>query len=354
MRAESMTDRGIRRRKARPRGHLASVRDDLLASMGRGKEHALAMVDAILRIHKRRPIQITDSWQALHDALGLAQPVDKTARAALALLRDLTPVVSRVSPQRWRIDTTIIGSESGHRSPSNTDTERGLEPTEADTESRHRSPSNTDTESGQRLDASWTPPTSGKPANPGRSTAVGSVPALPRVRARVDLDGHPPWMNNPLALMFADRLEGCGVHNVGHMLAVTLTVPDGVDLADVAASFARRCAGASSGAWLVPETSRKGRLHLHGLVITPHPAALVPTWQRSGGGIPPAQEIEPIAPEDGKRLRGAIAYALKRRDLEPGEIIATGLLAMPWAFALEGQAPTVDGRHDAPEELPGS
>ncbi len=338
--------------KPRRRGHLASVHDDLLASTGRGKGHALVMVSALQRAHKRQPIQLVGSWLALHDALDLAPPAPKTARAALALLRELTPVVAKLSGQRWSIDTTKIGSESGHRSPSKADIEAAAVVTKADTESGHRSPSKADIESGHRLDRSGTPTASGEPPSTGRSTAAGNVLAFPRARARVDLDRRPPWRSNPLALAFSERIEACGVHERGHMLAVTLTVADGVDLATVAASFARRFVGACSGAWLVPETSRQGRPHIHGLVITPDPASVVPAWQRCGGGIAQAQHIDPIAPDDREHRITSLAYALKRRDQEPGEVIVTGLLAIPWTFALEGGASSIHGNGDAPHEPP--
>lgn len=330
MRSESPNGPSASRARPRPRGHLASVHDELLASSGRGKASALAFVDALAKAHKRCPVDITGRWRALWEGVGLTPPEAKTARATLALLRELTPVVSKVSGQRWRVDT----SKGGHRSPSNVDIDHPADVSEADTERGHRSPSNADIESGHRLDRIGTSSTSDEPPSTGRSTAATSVLAFPRARARVDLDGA-PWMSNPLALAFVERIERCGLLEGGHLLAVSLTVADGVDLDATAASFGQRLGGATSGAWLVPETSPRGRRHIHGVVITRDPAALLPAWQRCGGGIPPAQRIEAIAPGDRPGLHRTVAYALKRRDHEPGEVIATGLLAIPWTFALE-------------------
>lgn len=348
------------RRSVRPpcRSHLGRVHDALLAGKGRrGKAGALAFVDALQRAVKRGPVQVTGPWRDLYDAVGLAPPHEKTAREALALLGALTPVLARVSGQAWRLDTTVIDSESGHLATAKADSENGHEVSKVDSENGHLATSKADSESGQQPEPERTAAENAKPSKSRRSTATAGILASPRVRVRVDLDRAPPrarwWMDNPLALAFSKRIERCDVLSLGHLLAVTLTVADGVDIDVVARDFADRFEEMHSGAWLVPETSPAGRRHVHGLVVSLDPGAVVPMWQRCGGGIPGSQKIDPIAPDDHAHRHGVIAYALKRRDQEPGEVIVSGLLTMPWALACEGAPENDDTASRLREALDG-
>ena len=143
-------------------------------------------------------------------------------------------------------------------------------------------------------------------------------------------------MTNPQALALADKIERCGVLTIGHAAGVTLTVADGVDLGPVGQLFGQRHEGIQHGAWLVPENDPKGREHYHGLVVGPDLQAVVPTWQRCGGGIERAQRVDPVRPGDRMHLRKVVAYTMKLRN-HPGPVVATGLLAMPWTFVCEAR-----------------
>ena len=57
------------------------------------------------------------------------------------------------------------------------------------------------------------------------------------------------------------------------------------------------------------------------------------------------QQLDPLDAGDHEHLLRAVAYAMKRRHMEHGEVIATGVLASPWAEAQTAQAsaPTVTG-----------
>lgn len=123
------------------------------------------------------------------------------------------------------------------------------------------------------------------------------------------------------------------VLELGPTVVVTLTVAPGVDLDAVGLAFSERLGGLFSGAWLVPETSTKGRRHYHGLVVGADPGAILAAWQRAGGGIASSQHFDPIEPGDHWHLLRAVAYSMKRRHLEPGEVVASGVLASPWAAA---------------------
>lgn len=117
---------------------------------------------------------------------------------------------------------------------------------------------------------------------------------------------------------------------VGQATVVTLTVAPGADLDAAGRAFGERFGGLLAGAWLVPETSPRGLRHYHGLVLG-NRAEIVCAWQRCGGGIARAQRLDPLDPLDHEHLHAAVGYAMKRRHVEPGEVIAAGVLASPWA-----------------------
>lgn len=351
--------RGGRRPRRKGGSPLCRVRDALLASRGRGKAYALTLVDALQRARKHGPLRVTGSWRELYDAVGLTPRCDKTARYALAMLAEIHPMVTRVSGHVWSLDTTATDSESGHRTPTRTDTENEHASIEGDTEAGHAPTPKVDIENGHGPEPSGTWAEHGNSSNPKRNAPMAGVRSFTRARARVDLDRAlpraQPWMHNPLARAFSEQIDACGVLSRGRLFGITLTVAEGVDIEAVAQAFADRFAGVCSGAWLVPETSPAGRRHVHGLVVSLGPRAITATWQRCGGGIPDAQCVDPIAADDTAHRHRTIAYALKRRDHEPGEVAAAGLLAMPWVFALEGapaNGDTATRLRKALEDLP--
>lgn len=145
----------------------------------------------------------------------------------------------------------------------------------------------------------------------------------------------PPWLEtpHPAARPFVATLQHDDASSLGQALSVTLTVAEGVDLDAVGRAFGEQMGGLFRGTWLVPETSPAGRRHIHGVVVGADRGAVLAAWQRCGGGIARAQRLDPIEPGDQAHLSRWVAYSLKRRDLEPGEVIATGVLASPWATA---------------------
>jgi hypothetical protein len=294
----------------------------VLATKGRGRETALVIVDALQRASKRGVIRIEGAWWDLLAALDVEPPAPKTAWAALAIL-EKAGIVVRVSRQRWRLDTVAI-ERSGRELQVPTVAPAGGEPTD-----EKRTP---DTEAKRTSD-----PSPDRPCEQ-RGAARRGAPLLYRARARVvDLDRRSPrrvplWLADPhpQGVAFVAAVERVGALGVGLATVVTLTVAPGVDLDAVGREFGERFAGLLSGAWLVPETSPRGLRHYHGLVIG-NRREIIGVWQRCGGGIARSQWLDPLDPLDHEHLHVAVAYAMKRRHVEPGEVIAAGVLASPWA-----------------------
>jgi len=274
----------------------------------------VAFTDALQLVRQRGPVRVTGRWPELWAAIGVDPPEAKTARSALAKLAEHR-IVIRVSGHQWRLNTTEIES----RRP-----ERGAPRVAPTTE--HPTQKRTSSSSPNRLRSR-------------QGATRDSGPSLSRVRARVTKLDHRPrrrgplWLSDPHPLVsrLVAGIEQGSALGVGEAAVVTLTVAPGVDLDAVGLAFGERLDGLFEGAWLVPETSPKGRRHYHGLVIAPSRGELIGAWQRSGGGIARAQCLDPLDRLDHEHLHKAVAYAMKRRHMEPGEVIATGVLASPWA-----------------------
>jgi hypothetical protein len=307
----------------------------VLASKGRGRETALVIVDALQRASKRGAVRIEGAWWDLLARLDVEPPASKTARAAFRLLAK-AGIVVQVSVQRWRLDTVAIERAGREQAPA-------VAPA-----------------SGEPIEAKRTPDPAAKrtpdpsPDRPSAQRGAGERgdPSLPRVRARVvDLD---PAARRRVPMHLADphplvsplvaAIERSGVLGVGQATVVTLTVAPGVDVEDVGRAFSERFGGLLRGAWLVPETAKPGRRrghreghrHYHGIVVG-HRAEIIGEWQRSGGGGALWQRLDPLDPGDHDHLLRAVAYAMKRRHVEHGDVIATGVLASPWASAATAQ-----------------
>lgn len=168
----------------------------------------------------------------------------------------------------------------------------------------------------------------------------------------------PLWLADPHPLVspLVATLERSGALGLGlgQATVVTLTVAPGADIEAAGRAFGERFDGLVTGVWIVPETAKPGRrrgrreghLHYHGIVVG-YRAEIIGEWQRSGGGGALWQRLDPLDPGDHEHLLRAVAYAMKRRHLEHGEVIATGVLASSWAEAQSPQAsaPVVAGPH---------
>jgi hypothetical protein len=294
----------------------------VLASKGRGRETALVMVDALQRACKRGVVRIEEAWWDLLAALDVEPPASKTARAALAILAK-AGIVVRVSGQRWRFDTVAL-ERAGRELGASTVAPAVGEPTD---EKRTPEP-----------EAKRTPDPSADRPCAQRGAGKHGGPSLPRVRARgTALDRNarrrvPLWLADPHPQVspLVRALECSGVLGVGQATVVTLTVAPGVELDPLGLAFGERFDGLLRGVWLVPETSPHGIRHYHGIVVG-NRAEIIGEWQRSGGGGALWQRLDPLDPGDHEHLLRAVAYAMKRRHVEHGEVIATGVLASPWA-----------------------
>lgn len=305
----------------------------MLATKGRGRETALVIVDALQRACKRGVVRIEGGWWDLLAALDVELPAaDKTAWAAFGILAK-AGIVVRVSGQRWRLDTVAI--------------ERAGRELQAPTVAPA---------AGELIDEKRTPgPEAKRTSNPSpdrpcaqRGAGGRGDPSLPRVRARVvDLDPAarrrvPLWRADPHPQVpaFVAAVGRAGVLGVRQATVVTLTVAPGAVLDDVGREFGERFGGLLRGAWLVPETAKPGRRrghreghrHYHGIVVG-HRAEIIGEWQRSGGGGALWQQLDPLDPGDHEPLLRAVAYAMKRRHVEHGDVVATGVLASQWAAA---------------------
>jgi hypothetical protein len=315
----------------------------VLTSKGRGTETALVIVDALQRACKRGVVRIEGAWWDLLARLDVELPASKTARAALAILAK-AGIVTHVSCQRWRLDTVAL-ERVGRELQAPTVAPAVGEPTD-----EKRTPG---------ADAKRTPdPSPDRPCS-RRGAAGQGAPPLPRVRGRVgDLDPAarrrvPLWVADPHPLVspLVATLERSGALGVGQATVVTLTVAPGADLDAAGHAFGERCGGLLGGALLVPETSPRGLRHYHGIVVGTR-AEIIGAWQRCGGGIARAQRLDPLDPGDHEHLHRAVAYAMKRRHVEHGEVIATGVLASPWADDLDQRPADDDDLDQRPVVIP--
>lgn len=374
-RSPARPDSRGRGKASRTRSHLSRLHDRILASSGRGKETALAFVDALLRSTKRGPVVVEGRWSKVFEAMGRPQNSDKTALAALHLLTKLTPMVTRTSPKghTWRLDTTAIDDDAGHEGPGAevghldrgaTTAENGHEPidTKPDTKVGHLGPGKSDTKVRHPRATDRTPQATRKPAASTRRLAETSRSAS-LARARGDLDGDETEQHGefdggkagqhddfgqPLVGPFVESLVTHGVPAVGAVRFVTLTVRQGLGLVDIGQRFAALYEGADAGTWLVHQRSFTDHLHFHGLVVTVKPDEILPRWHACGGDSESkAQRSDAIDTTDPHtHLRRVVAYTMRSMPVPPHgtmprEAIASGVLARPWTAACNGRGADV-------------
>ncbi|MCA9712698.1 MAG: hypothetical protein KDK70_43115, partial [Myxococcales bacterium] len=213
--------------------------------------------------------------------MGMEQPASKTALSALKLLAQHSGILCRVSGHRWRLDA---GADNGPVTKPDTEDEWQDVPKPDTTSTSNRTPITA------QPSASW-------------GSEQGAIVELttPRARAGTALDSMrsagvepeaPPWTDNPMAIAFADRLTARGDPPAASVAWVSLTIADGVDLDAVIRAFREHYTAAHEGIWLVPELSQLGRWHCHGLIVSSECCAIIPNWQRCGGGIERAQWVQ--------------------------------------------------------------
>lgn len=148
------------------------------------------------------------------------------------------------------------------------------------------------------------------------------------------------------------------------LCSVALTTPTGGSIRDAASEFvdALEARGSSHGGLLALEPSRKGRDHLHGLVLTDDPAGIVRVWESLSGATWQANtarvvtgwqdHIDGLHTQVAKQVTGVLTYAFKpwpaehgSRDLEH-DVFSAGCFTGPWLSVLRSAPP------EQPPKLP--
>ena len=212
------------------------IHDGVLArTHALGRQVALRVVGAVQRAvaHDER-LRVRGTWRQVFAALGLAEPSDKAARAALTLLEQLGGVVRRVGYEArggwlWQV--------CSHAADARDDEQLDLD-LAADRAERKA-------ETGPR----------------GPAAAPGPAPAP--ARARAGAPARSPRAAAAQALVA--RVVELGAVEAGRAWAVTLTAADEGDVDAIGKAFVEGLTGEGCGALLVPEVS--GRRHWHGVAI---------------------------------------------------------------------------------------
>lgn len=286
-----------------------------------GRQVALTIVDAIRRSTRASErLYHLGPWRGLFKLLGLAEPCDKAARAALRLLASLTPHVRRVGlhARQGRGQTWIVASD-----------DRDL-PELGHFEERPAIVCAPRSEGKRNVTRSPTARTGSRAAATGAPRAPRRSPDLERLRRW----GRRP--SNPMARQLTAEVERLAAVEQGQLVTITITAPDGEDIVGRAVALARFFGGPGGGSILVPELSPKGRLHYHGFVVGKVEAVQI-AWRRCGGG---QAKIEAVRPGDYHRVRYWAGYCMKG-PMGGHAVIATGVLAMPFGAEVPMRAPAV-------------
>lgn len=217
----------------------AAVRDRLRSPSHRGvlgRQVAERVVEAMrVALAGDRRVFVLGSWRQVFGALGLPVPSDRAGRAAMRLLEQLTDAVVRVTAQTWRVCSHGCDRPTAEQLELRYEETRKAESAPTGQAAQRRAPRKSLRARARALalELVW----GRRPACPRGKRLAGAV-------RRAQLEGQP-------------------------VVAVTLTAGlRGDGWARVAATrFVEEVGGRQGQVELVPERTRAGELHWHGVVI---------------------------------------------------------------------------------------